>query len=296
MKKQLWALLLIFVLCTVSFPSSASLYVCQNNSCSYLNEMESAKPWLQKLYCFFKARNARIDFCEADSKSRTCLADSLGWYSSSPVKTVFFSIPVARTLPQKNTLLLDYLVRANESLPSCGFALSTFEIAEEKTIRLVSRYFSCNITDYGKTQIQNTFYIDYIDFDNAVLGAKYMIQTYGSVNSNSTGYTMMKFRDGETLLPLVVEPYPGDIPPIPNAAELARLNAQIDSLYSAEAPAANKADPRHPLLIGLDNWWEELKKTFDMDTPLPKTVHEDDHWWTRFVNKFMKVLYFEPLD
>ena len=292
MTRKIFILLFTIILCTFSFSSAASLFVCQKKSCFYVNEEFPVRPWVKRLYPFFKARNARIDFCEADPKTHACLIEGLNWYSNSMISTAFFSIPVARTLPQKNTLLLDYLVKANESLPSCSFSQSTLEDGDNHTIRFVSHFFSCDILDFGKTQIQNTFYIDYIDFDNAVLGGKYMVQTHGALTSNSAGYALMKFRDGNTLIPLVTEPYYGDIPDVPNSTDLARMNRQVKTATAS----ATQQNGEHPLVTGVSDWWAELKHSFNLDAPSPKTVHEDDHWWTKFTHKFMKVLYFEPLE
>ena len=295
MKKQILSLLFTFILCTFSFSSAKAFYFCENGSCSSVGKGSSLKPLFPKIYALFKARNARIDFCEADSKKHSCLSDGLSWYASSPLITAFFSIPVARTLPQQNTLLIDYLVKANEYLPSCGYAISTFDEAENQTIRLTSHNFSCHITDFGKTHLQNTFFIDYMDLDNRILGGKYLIQTSGAITGNSAGYALMKFRDGQTLLPLVVEPYYGEMPKVPSAADMARLARQIPDSPNAQV-AGMSPDAPHPLLEGLDDWWGDLKDTVNLDKPAPVVVQEDDSWWVRFTDGLKKLIYLEPLD
>ncbi len=292
MEKKFLSLFIAFVIGTFSFSSAASLYVCQGGKCSYINNSTPAKPWLRKLYPLFQQRNVRIDFCEANKKQRFCLAEGLNWYATSQNITAYFSIPVARTLPQRNTLQMDYLVRVNEFIPSCGFSLSTLEAMEDQTIRLVSHFFPCQVTDFGKTQIQNTFYIDYIDFDNAVLGAKYQIQTHGMLSSESAGYTLMKFRDGKTLRPLVVEPYYGEEPEVPDVTSLDRKMRHM----TTHELTADQANQEHPLITEISDWWDELKRSFNLDNPSPTEVHEDDHWWTKFSHKFMKVFYLEPLE
>ena len=289
MKKNVLFLLLPLVICTVSFSSAASLYVCQKGSCFYIESLIPTKTWLRKLYPLFKQKDARIDFCEADEKTHTCMAEGLNWYATSPNITAFLSIPVARTLPQKNTLIVDYLVRANESTPECNFSRSTLEAMENQNIRLISHLFSCQIMDFGKTQIQNTFYIDYIDFDNAVLGAKYQIQTHGELASSSAGYALMKFRNGNTLRPLIVEPYYGEEPQIPTDTDL-------DRQIRHNRIATDDEGTEHPLITELSDWWYELKQSFNLDSPKPAKVREDAHWWTKFTDKVSKILYLEPLD
>lgn len=301
MKKQLLSFFTACILGTFSFSSAAALYVCENGSCSYTEKGQSVQPWIPKVYAFFKARNARIDFCEADPKSHACLTEGLNWYANSPMFTAFFSIPVARTLPQQNSLLVDYLVKVNEYLPTCNFAISTVEETEKQALRLVSHAFSCQITDFGKTQLQNSFFIDYVDLDNKVLGAKYIIQTSGAIKGNSAGYTLMKFRDGQTLLPLVVEPYYGEEPNVPEVPELRQLARQ--DAASADAFADGESDYKvdyehaeHPLVEGVRDWWAELKYSINLDKPKTTKVQEDDHWWTKFTNKLMKIIYLEPLE
>ena len=271
MKKRILFFLMALLICAMPFPSEALLYVCQKGSCSYVSNEISMRPWVKKIYPFFKTKDARIDFCEADSKQHYCLAEGLNWYVKSPVTTAFLAIPVARTLPNKNTLLIDYLVKANEFLPSCSFARTSLDEADNQTIRLVSRNFSCDINDFGRTFLQTTFFIDYIDFDNMILGAKYMIQSHGGLTGDSAGYTLMKFRDGKTLLPLVVEPYYGEKPSVPNSKDMTRLINKYDNPTYADGTAAGP----HPLVKELDDWWYELKRTFDLDTPTPKEVPED---------------------
>ena len=231
MRKMLFLILVcVFAVCSVS--ANATILVCQKGRCDYTNSGINLRPWLRKLQCFFKTPNARIDFCEADPKSHSCFHDSLTWVAGSPMVEVHFSIPVARTLPQKHTLLMDYLITANESLPSCSFSNTTFEIADNETIRLVSNAFECQINDLGRTKLQNTFFIDYIDFDNSIIGGQYTLQTHGEIRGTSTGYTLMRFRDGTTLLPLVPQPDYGDIAPAPDARTaqlLAKKQARLEN-------------------------------------------------------------------
>lgn len=295
MKKQILISLLLGM-CTFSFSSAASSYVCEKGLCTPMEKDASLKPVFSKLYALFKTRNARIDFCEANAATHTCLTDGLNWYAKSPLITAFFSIPVARTLPQQNTLLIDYLVKANEFLPSCNFSLSTLEEAENKTIRLTSHNFACQVASFGQTQLQNTFFIDYIDFDNKVLGAKYIIQTSGAITGNSAGYALMKFRDGETLLPLVIEPYYGELPPVPNPDDAAHLASQINETSTASPYTPAQAPEDHPLIGEISTWWEELKNSVNLDKLTQTDVQEDEHWWSKFTNKLAKIIYLEPLE
>lgn len=272
-------------------PSDAAFLICQNGKCDYANEHITLKPWLRKLYCFFKTPDARIDFCEADPKTHTCLYDALNWTARSPATTVYFSVPVARSLPYKNTLLLDYLVTANVFQPSCGFSTTTFEEAKNNTLRMVSHAFECQLTGVSKINLQSTFYIDYIDFDNSVIGGQYAIQTHGEINSTATGYTLMKFRDGKTLLPLVPQPYFGEIPSAPNPEEVRKL-----AIAKARAQRPEPKDSFDSFIQGVQDWWEELKESFNLDRPKVRLPNEEPHWWDTFSEKFLKVFYLQPLD
>lgn len=271
-------------------PCHASLLVCQNKLCDYVHEGLKLKPWIRKLHTFFKNPNARIDFCTADPQKRTCTADKLTWTAASEMMNVVFTLPVARTIPQKNTLLMDYLITANESLPSCNFSVSTFEESDAQNIRFVSNPFSCELTGLGRTQFQNTFFIDLIDFDNAVVGAQYVIQTHGELKGQGAGYALMKFRDGNTLLPLVPQPYQGEMPAAPDAQDARRIQKQL----TPKEPPKDKFDA---FVDGVKDWWEQLKESFNLDKKKSSTSSNvEPTWWDNFSENFMKVIYLEPLD
>ncbi|MBQ3695972.1 MAG: hypothetical protein II938_03280 [Alphaproteobacteria bacterium] len=272
-------------------PAQAELYICQKGRCDYTPEDASIRPWLHKLYAFFKTPDARIDFCEANPKIHSCLTDGLKWTAQSPAATVNFAIPVARTLPQKNTLLMDYLVTANAFMPSCSFSTTTFEEAENKTVRMVSRAFECQMTGISKIKLQNTFFIDFIDFDNSVIGAQYTIQTHGELGGNSAGYTLMKFRDGNTLLPLVPQPYYGEMPDAPDAYQAKKMADTLNTPPITEEPSAFDG-----FVGGVKDWWTKLKESFNLDKPKRRSSHEEPSWWNKFSDTFMKVIYLEPLE
>jgi len=273
----------------LSFSANASLYICQKGRCDYAVEGVTVKPWIRQLHSFFKTPNARIDFCEADGRKHACLKEGINWMAKSQVAGVYFSIPVARTIPNKKTLLMDYLVSANSFLPTCSFSNSTFEPAENGTIRLVSHTFECQLTGIGRTQLQNTFFIDYIDFDNSVIGASYTIQTHGEISGNSAGYTLMKFRDGNTLLPLVPQPYYGDMPPAPDVRQARHI---ANAMNTPQEPR----DGMDEFIDGVKDWWEQLKESFNLDHPSRRPPHEEPTWWDNFSDTFMKVIYLEPLE
>ena len=286
--------LLIMLLCFgLSFSANASLFICEKGRCDYTMQGITIKPWLRKLYAFFKAPNARIDFCEANPKNHSCLEKGLNWQARSPVADVYFSIPVARTLPHKTTLLLDYMVSANAFLPQCGFSISTFEEAGDNTIRLVSNAFECQLMDFGRIKLQNTIFIDYIDFDNSVIGGQYTIQTHGQIQGLASGYTMMKFRDGNTLLPLVPQPYYGEMPKAPTAEEARQIAKQM---AEAQMPPTEESGMDR-FINGVKDWWEQLKESFNLDKPKkPASPYDEPTWWDKFSDNFMKVFYLEPLD
>ena len=83
--KKIILFTIAFILCTFSFSSAASLYVCQKGTCSYIHEEVPLLPWVKKIYPFFKTLNARIDFCEADARDHFCLAEGAGGlYQTKP--------------------------------------------------------------------------------------------------------------------------------------------------------------------------------------------------------------------
>jgi len=289
--KQIFLKSIFCLVAGMSLSAQASLYICQNGRCDYTIDGVNVQPWIKQLHTFFKTPDARIDFCEADSKKHVCIKQNLNWLAQSPVTQVYFSIPVARTIPNKKTLLMDYLVSANSFLPTCSFSNTTFEQADNNTIRLISHAFECQLTGAGRTQLQNTIFIDYIDFDNSVIGGSYVLQTHGEISGNATGYTLMKFRDGNTLLPLVPQPYYGEMPVAPDAYQAKRMARTLNQPVVIE----NK-DSMEEFVDGVKDWWEKLKESFNLDAPKKHYEDEEPHWWDKFSDTFMKVFFLEPLD
>ena len=315
--KRILLFCLMFI-CSVS-SAGASVMVCQKGVCDHTTGKTDMNSWLQKLRTLFETSNVRIDFCEADFGTHLCLHPNLDWTAQSANIDVSFRIPVARTLPHKNTLLIDYMVSANEALPACSPSNSIFEVAGNNTFRLASQSFDCKILGLSPTKLQNTFFIDYIDFDNAVAGAQYTIQTHGEINGTSTGYTLMKFRDGDSLLPIVVQPYRGKMPEAPNIYAAPKIEPK---------PAPQPPESfLNKFATGVKTWWDKLKESFvssDEETERLFFEENDDKmgamkgmrsqnkitpkkerstpdcaqetWWDRFTDTFMKVIYLEPLD
>ena len=201
-KKYLFIVIFLILGC-FSITTNASVYVCQKGTCDFADQRSQVHSWLRKLYTLFKQPNARIDFCEGNIKTHACQSNELQWHAKSAVTDATFAMPVARTIPGAQTLMLDYLVKANESMPTCKYSQTTFDITPENTIRMLSHAFRCGIFDTAIVNTQNTFFIDYIDLDNAVLGGKYVLQTDGALTGGGTGYALMHLRDGQTLKPLV---------------------------------------------------------------------------------------------
>jgi len=53
----------------------------------------------------------------------------------------------------------------------------------------------CNITETGRTSINATYAVNYLDFDYGILGAYYTIGVGESVQGDKLGYLMMRFTE-----------------------------------------------------------------------------------------------------
>lgn len=284
----------LMVLCVGLFSAhaQASLVVCQDGSCQKVLDQADFLPWLKKLHSYFKTPNARIDFCEAAAQKRSCLAEGLNWTAQSALVPVSFSTKVARTAPLKNTLLLDYLITANSTWPDCSYALTTFDKSSDNSIRMVSHAFECQLADFSKTHLQNSFFIDYINFDEGKIGAKYVIQINGAVNGQASGYAVMTFRDGNTLRPLIHQTNVADMPAPPSLAEARQIIRQ----HKLNNPNQQKSK-WEIFSDGVKNWWGQLKDSLNLDLEKePIEAKDEPSWWDKFTDKFMKIIYLEPLD
>ena len=269
--------------------------MCQKGVCDSVDRQQILRPWLKKFYPFFQNPNTRIDFCEADAMSHTCRHDGLMWQANSHVASVNFTIPVARTLPAPNTLMIDYLVLANEFMPNCDFSKTTFDITKDVTFRMVSNAFNCRLSDIGKTELQLTFFFDFIDFDHGVVGGNYTIQMAGEIASNASGYALLQFRDGATALPLIAQSYPGKVAQAPNKP--------VNQIYRERAAYQNQKAQSSAFVSENKDWWSRLKHSFNLDSDEPympgatsSSTGTDQHWWDSFTDTFKKVIYLEPLE
>ncbi len=293
MKRYLVYLTFLTTLLGSCLTAQARVMVCQHGVCDWT---EAVNPWMLQLAKLFKEPNLRIDFCQADQGSRSCISEGINWDAFSPSTPISFSIPVARALPGRKSLMFDYLLLANESIPKCTFSETSLDISPNQEVRLASQLAQCTLSEGFTMHIQETFLLDYLDFDAAVFGGHYSIQSSDMVQSAANGYALLKLRDGTTSKPLVAKPYYSPDPRLRNNIYYTPDGRRfVDGQYQPE---------------GAGDWWTELKKdaaanwesmkvTFNMDmTEKEKEAAREANptFWNRFTDTFMKVIYFEPLN
>ncbi len=262
--------------------AEASVYTCHKGECSYLFSDFPFSHLLEQVRPIFQMSNARLDFCEADESTRTCVSQGLNWQATSTNNLALFSIPVARVVPHKNTLDIEYLVAANTFLPDCRLSPTTLAEGENQTLRIASDSFSCDITDFQKTYIQNTFFVDFIDFDRAVLGGHYLIRTQGEFQAEKSGYMLMQFTDGTKRMPLLMTP-PVTLAETPTIYQT--TPAEGDFVTDVKEAAEKSA-------WHIKDWWQQLKYSLNFDDGKPNP----NHWWNRLVDKAKKIFFLEPLN
>jgi hypothetical protein len=140
--------------------------------------------------------------------------------------------------------------------------------------------------DSAVAKIQTTFFIDYFDVDNSILGGHYIIQNSGSISGNATGYTLLRMRDGNTSLPLVAVPESTATPPAPETA------------HTYYTPEGHRIVNGHIQQEQDISWWDKLKESLNLDKKRSRKTPPgtEPHWWDKMTDTLTKIFYLEPLD
>jgi len=293
MKKHLIYLAFFVAILCSCLTANARISVCQNGLCDWT---ETIEPWMNKLAKSFAAPNLRVDFCQADEGTRSCIGEGISWDAYSPTSPIVFTIPVARALPGREALMFDYLILANESAPKCTFSSTSLSMTPNKEIRLASQSAQCVLSQGLTMQINETFLIDYLDFDASILGGHYSIQTSDSIHSATSGYALLNLRDGKTSRPILGKKYHS-----PDPQTMGNIYYTPDGrrFVNGRFEPYEEDDWWARLKSSLSENWQRIKKVFNMDLSEEEKAlpaNQRPTFFDKVSDTFMKVIYLEPLD
>jgi len=204
--------------------SSTSVLVCRSHQCAYAS-YSMTKGFLYNKIAQMMEKNVgkTVLVCEADPHSHICLQEGL----SIPASTVYAPLNVKiqrlKLTDEKKLngatgldLVWDYRIQAGNTYPSCELGLSRLSVDYTDKVEMTTQDFICNITETGRTSVNATYNIDYLDFDYGFIGAYYTIGVGEAVQGDKTGYALFRFT-AKTPIPEEVEEIPLPPPPAPQA-------------------------------------------------------------------------------
>lgn len=203
--------LLLLSACLLSMPSVAqngeqprnSVLVCRARQCAETSYSMSQGFLFNKIDQMMKRNVGKaILLCEADPVSHVCLTQGL----TVPARTLLEDIDVKidglkltdEQLINGQTALdvvLDYKIRANETFPKCQLGVSRLTVSAVDKVELTTDDFVCYMTETGRTAVNATYNVDYLDFDYGFIGAYYTIGIGEALKGDKTGYVLMRFTD-----------------------------------------------------------------------------------------------------
>ena len=236
--------------------------ICDTEVCQPVTYFEQQSV-IEKLTAMFKNNTNQILICAADSSTKKCLNQPLMFDGRTNMMQVDFQVPFIRILQKERlenglSLALDYQIKANEKYPKCSACVSQFTLFPKGEIILTSPSFECQATELGDTSLAFQFKIDYIDFEAGWLGASYEASSSGDVLGEGTGYVMMQVS-------------------AERAIELKRRQPGSNEDKIRPVPAKEYTPAESGKLVDWDK--ENIKEK-----------------WNNFKEKFLKILYLEPLE
>ena len=235
----------------VSGPSS--VLVCRAHQCAAASYSMTRGFLFNKLSQMMSANaGKRALLCEADPVSHVCLREGIHIPAQAAFATTDIVIPSVNIVDTKLTkgqpqmdVVLDYQVSANQTVPRCAAVVSQLSVAYVDKVEWMTPDFTCHMTETGRTSLNATFNIDYIDFDYGFIGAYYTIGVGESVRGEGSGYVLMRLTEQNIQ------------PPEPVVIEEVVIKRQVEvpekAIHTAAAASAKKivVIPGEPKIVSV---------------------------------------------
>ena len=251
--------------------SSTSILVCRSHQCADAS-YSMTKGFLFNKIAQMMDRNIgkTVLVCEADPHTHVCLKEGI----TIPVTTAFaesdLTIQNLKLTDEKKLsgatgldLVWDYRINVGNTYPSCELALSRLNVNYTDQVEITSDDVICRVTETGRTSLNATYNVNYLDFDYGFIGAYYTIGVGEAVRGDKTGYALFRFtaQPEASAVPEVtpVSPAPVTVAPAP-----------VPEILKETAPASVKSEKNVPLAA------KDPLATVDMPTPplriVPKII------------------------
>jgi len=247
--------------------SSTSILVCRSHQCAD-SSYSMTKGFLFNKIAQMMERNVgkTVLVCEADPHTHVCLKEGI----TVPIRTVFsdtdLTIQSLKLTDEKKLngatgldLVWDYRVAVGDTYPACELALSRLSVNYTDQVELTTDDIVCRITETGRSSVNATYNINYLDFDYGFIGAYYTIGVGEVVRGDKTGYALFRFtaRPEPTI---VQSPDPVVSTTVPVTP------AKVPEILNETAPATVTSEKPVPLAK------KEPLTMLDSGTPLPRIV------------------------
>lgn len=182
---------------------SPTLLVCQKGQCAGANyTMTRAHVLNLFIDLLEKNMSKNIQFCAADPSSRVCYDKALtvpvvAGVSYGDIKLYSMQLNEASLIGNDAdlALLLTYHASINNKKVVCQASRSTLLLTPRNKAQIRSNAVDCSITQTGKSLLSITFSIDFVDFDNGLIGAYYNIGITQTTKGEKMGYALLRFSD-----------------------------------------------------------------------------------------------------
>lgn len=229
-----------------------SILVCKAGQCVQTNHNMSREYLFNQLKSLADANIGQdIEICEGDSTTRQCVQKGISLLVASPAIQTIVQLPKARLIdarPVKDTpgidLIIDYKMKAGGTFPHCQTTLSRLGTRHAGSSELMSPHFNCALTETGKTLFSIAYHIDYIDFDQGIIGAQYTIAADNVLTGANAGYVLMDFAKGVKMEPGETYPYPEQLAAL-ESGEVATFDTptDIEAVWLKPTPFLNLLTP-----------------------------------------------------
>ena len=180
-----------------------TVLVCRAHQCAETSYSMSQGFLFNKIDQMMKRNVGKaVLLCEADPVSHICLNQGLeipaqASFEQVDIKVDGLELTNEQLISGQTALeaVFDYKIRANKTFPKCQLGVSRLTVPSVDKVELATNDFTCHITETGRTAINATYNIDYLDFDYGFIGAYYTIGIGEAVQGDKTGYVLMRFTD-----------------------------------------------------------------------------------------------------
>lgn len=224
-----------------------------------------------------------IRVCDADPNTHACMRQGMRIPAKAAFASANITIPEIRLVdvklaPTADTLNLvwDYRVKANKTYPVCSASSTRLTVPFVNKVQIRSTDFGCDMTETGRTLLNASYDVDYIDFDYGLMGAYYTLGTAGAVQGSRSGYVLMSF-GAKSTVQMPEEAFVVPPPAAPKQISAAPLTPARQTAPDTASAAAQPTEAAESLYQRPNSSDEESTTAPQEQATQPEPVLVDDY-------------------